>query len=302
MDVLDICNLSTAPKCGSLNANAADHCFTALHQACDDGYDVLALQEVRLSPAQRRAWTQEARSLGFRTFGGFSREVIDSMGRRSFHGGVCMAVKDTIPSTLVFFQTLEEGEYLLVQLPACRIMCLWQRSSHVQDGGLSEAITEACFMDLPLLAVSDFNELPRQSLSVSAGQGHVCAAQEGGLLLPTRWRSERCIDYWVAFPPEVKAASTVDLESTWALRCPQVYSHHCMMGLHARIQLVERPGCFLQSCIGYCKPAALDSEQWEEMVADAYGPVAAQLDATTSRTWPRSFRGLHWDDEILWIA
>ena len=67
----------------SLNANAADNCFTALHQAPEEGYDALALQEVRLTPAQCRAWTQEARHLGHRTYAVDSRVVEDSLGGRA---------------------------------------------------------------------------------------------------------------------------------------------------------------------------------------------------------------------------
>ena len=169
-----------------------------------------------------------------------------------FHGGVCLAVRDTIPSTMISPQALDAGEFLRVLLPASQVMCL-QRPAHVHDGGLSESIAKACVRDTVLLAVGGFNEQPPENQPICAGHGCFFAAKDRDSedLLPTRWQSRRCIDYMMVTVPSARDVDNraIDWNDTWAFKCPEVYTDlidHNMVGFHVGLGLVNDAQQFLQ--------------------------------------------------------
>ena len=96
----------------TLNSNGAGSSYRALSLASDDKYDILALQETRMGPRQMAQWIALAARYGYSAWGVPGHEVVSVNGQRAFHGGVVIAVKDTLPAFLLRTLSLPSGEFV----------------------------------------------------------------------------------------------------------------------------------------------------------------------------------------------
>ncbi|CAE7807894.1 unnamed protein product, partial [Symbiodinium sp. CCMP2456] len=194
-------------KLCTMNVNGAGSSFEALRVYTEMRTDIMVFQETHLEGHRLATFSAEAKRRGYRVWSVPAQTGRDSLGRGTINGGLAVAVKDGLPAFLVNSVSEAAGEALVLQCGQWRVCGLWQRPALVSVGLLTQHVLEAASAGYAVLALGDFNHLPSEGPLVIDSSATAFAASESGGYIPTRWQSERCIDFLQVVAPQGSSVS-----------------------------------------------------------------------------------------------
>ena len=166
-----------------------------------------ALQETRMSPAEFQAFTRLSRKKGFRIYGIQGQPGKDRFGHDRARGGVAWLVDNRLQSRQCQMTVRNHSQMCSIYCEGFLLMNFYSPPSDgdpqfdVACGMVDTLISEALPAGHDWMAVGDANETPSKSTIhkiLQNWQGHVVSPE-----VPTRWDSDREIDWMITNNPRV---------------------------------------------------------------------------------------------------
>ena len=275
-------------KMCTLNVNGASAAFVALRAYAPMCIDIMVMQETHLADHQLASFTAEGKRQGYRVWSVPAKVGLDSLRRRTINGGLICAVKEGLPAYLVSSVSEDAGEALVLQCGQWRVCGLWQRPGLVSAGGLTQHLLDAASAGYGTLALGDFNHLPSEGPLVAAGCATAFAATEQGGYVPTRWRSQRCIDFLQLVEPQGFSSLSEGCAGVRVRSCVDDLAISDHRAAFFEVPLALRPTAaksLLRPCQAFRCPAEVPLQVWRQAVQRAYGQA-------------RPFAALHTQEDV----
>ena len=242
------------------NTSSSSGVWAVLRQAQGLSLDVALLQETSLKPAEREPFRAAARRQGFRWY-----EPEGYQGRFRGHRGVGVLVRHDLRSHECGRWREHDAQALAVLVEGVVLVSLYhagESDAHSVFSDLLRFLSGAASGG-PWLVAGDFNSQPQESPFCDwllQDGAHLKAVKDAqGILLPTRYQGDRCIDYGISSHAE--SARIADHYSVKFLVTPRTASKGA-----------EDHSCLLPAP-SLAKPQSCDRETWQSLVEEEWAEV-----------------------------
>ena len=249
-----------------LNAGGLDNTYGGIVEAMattEGKPHILGIVEARAKPGQRRSLLDHMEKLGYRAWYFGCGELRNVNGVEYSKGGVLVAVRRDVRGGSSEYFIENAGEAVLMDFETFGVTIGWSRPN--EDPGLfeqkvSEWAVQATRQGQVWLSAADWNELPDQNVLVQGGCKIVAPRNSAGWI-PTRWSSDRCIDYLL----------TNDTSGSYQIRVGETkVSDHKSIWLSAHTHVAQEDGFQLVPTPSFVKPTGVDPRRWREVVSKHY--------------------------------
>ncbi|CAE7489220.1 unnamed protein product [Symbiodinium necroappetens] len=238
---------------------------------------VIGLAEVRALPQQKPALLQHLRRLGYRGWYFAGDTLTDVRGRKYIHGGILVAMREDVKGNVIDSFIHAEGEAALSCIGSAQIAIVWRRPHAQADGFLDNFtpwIADSCATATPFIAVGDWNWEPDENVFIATGLQQ-CNVMEGDQPVPSRWQSQRCIDYAIVNDPTLRLQASYDDAKLSDHKAVWIRGADILPTCTQNLQSLVRTPAFL-------KPASVSTSAWRKLLEKHYDSAPIPVGSTES--------------------